>query len=350
MAAPWDGKLQTYLGSGTLAARPATPNIATGMVALYYGTDTSTLYYYISGTGWATVTASVVTASTTEVLTGTDTAKAVTPDALAALWEQGADVASSGTISLGEGGYFNITGTTTITDIDFGTDKAGRKAWVKFAGALTLTHNASTLILPTGANITTAAGDTACFISEGSDAVRCVAYQRASGAALVCGGSGNAWRLQCRPGQYEAPASNYATGSARNGHPTLLFDTTTSEAAIWTHVMPSDYSGAGITVNIWASMVSATSGTLGWLVSLERMDASTLDIDADSFASANTLTAVTVPGTSGQFLKMTLNISNGANMDSIAAGELFRIKIARDVANDTATGDAELLRWEMVSQ
>lgn len=124
-------------------------------------------------------------ASTTEVLTGTDTSKFATPDAIAALWEQGSDVASASAISLGEGGYFFITGTTTITDIDFATDKSGRPAWVKFSGALTLTHNASTLILPTGANITTAAGDTACFVSEGSDAVRCVAYQRADGKALA---------------------------------------------------------------------------------------------------------------------------------------------------------------------
>lgn len=128
--------------------------------------------------------------STTNVLTGTGTVNFATPNAIAALWEQGSDVASAGTVSLGEGGYFNITGTTTITDIDFATDKAGRTAWVKFAGALTLTHNASTLILPTAASITTAAGDTACFISEGSDVVRCVSYNRASGNALSGGGGG----------------------------------------------------------------------------------------------------------------------------------------------------------------
>lgn len=129
-------------------------------------------------------------ASTTEVLTGTATDRVVTPDALAALWEQGSNVASAGTISLEEGGYFVVTGTTTITDIDFSTDKAGRTAWVRFAAALTLTHNATTLILPGGANITTAAGDVACFISEGADAVRCVIYSRASGAAIV-GSSGS---------------------------------------------------------------------------------------------------------------------------------------------------------------
>lgn len=128
-------------------------------------------------------------ATTTEALTGTDTARAVTPDALAALWEQAADVASAGTISLGEGGYFNITGTTTITDIDFATDKAGRSVWLKFAGALTLTHNASTLILPGGANIVTAAGDAACIVSEGSDVVRCVAYTKASGLPVVASGT-----------------------------------------------------------------------------------------------------------------------------------------------------------------
>jgi hypothetical protein len=100
-----------------------------------------------------------------------------------------ANVASAGTISLGDGGYFNITGTTTITDIDFATDSAGRKAWVKFAGILTLTNGAN-LILPTGANITTAAGDTACFVSEGSDVIRCVAYHRANGTALAGSTSG----------------------------------------------------------------------------------------------------------------------------------------------------------------
>lgn len=141
---------------------------------------------YISlGAASDTAAGIVELATTTETLTGTDTARAVTPDAMAALWEQGSDVASATTTSLGEGGYFNITGTTTITDIDFATDKAGRTAWVKFAGALTLTHNATTLILPGGASITTAAGDTACFVSEGSDVVRCTSYNKASGLPVV---------------------------------------------------------------------------------------------------------------------------------------------------------------------
>jgi hypothetical protein len=176
--AGWELSVAYYqTGTGWLRITPRE-----GMLA--WNQTSNDLHYY-SGAAWVNYGTGVFTAaSTTEVLTGTDGVKGVTPDSLAAIWEQGSDVASAGTTSLGEGGYFNITGTTTITDIDFATDKAGRRAWLKFAGVLTLTNGAS-LILPTGANITTAAGDTAEFISEGSDVVRCVAYTRASGRALA---------------------------------------------------------------------------------------------------------------------------------------------------------------------
>lgn len=170
------------------------------------------------------------------------------------------------------------------------------------------------------------------------------------GSLSATGGSGNLWALQWSPLANEPPASNYATLDTRNGRPCLDFDTTTQETAIFTGVLPADYSGAGVTVHLWVALTSATSGTVGWDVAFERTDVSSLDIDADSFGSATTVTAVTVPGTSGQVLKMSVNVSNGSNMDSLAAGELFRLRIRRDVANDTATGDAELLRVMMVSQ
>lgn len=125
-------------------------------------------------------------ATTTEVLTGTDTVRAVTPDALAALWEQGADITSAATISVGEGGYFVVTGSTgPITDIDFATTKAGRIAWLKFSSTPTLTHHATTMILPTGANIVAAAGDVLGVVSEGGDNVRVFAYLRATGQPIA---------------------------------------------------------------------------------------------------------------------------------------------------------------------
>lgn len=98
---------------------------------------------------------------------------------------KGSNVASAATCDIGaaSGRYVHITGTTTITA--FGTKTAGVVRILTFDGILTLTHHATSLILPTGANITTAAGDNAVMVSEGSGNWRCVAYERASGLALT---------------------------------------------------------------------------------------------------------------------------------------------------------------------
>lgn len=96
----------------------------------------------------------------------------------------GADIASATTTDIGAmaGNYANITGTTTITGL--GTVQAGTRRIVQFSGALILTYNATSLILPTAANITTIAGDTACFVSLGSGNWKCVWYMRYNGQPL----------------------------------------------------------------------------------------------------------------------------------------------------------------------
>ena len=148
------------------------------------------------------------------------------------------------------------------------------------------------------------------------------------------------------PRDNEPPSATYATFGLRNGHPTLQFDDTTSWAAIFTAVMPQNYSNTtGITVFVTASAV-ATSGTMGWLLALERMDTA-MDIDADGYAGNQTVTATTVPGTSGFPLILSLAITKGANMDSVVAGDTFRLKVARDVVNDSAVGNTEILSVEI---
>jgi hypothetical protein len=86
-------------------------------------------------------------------------------------------IASAGTTDLAtlQASYVQVTGTTTITAL--GTLPAGRVIVLEFAGALTFTHNATSLILPNGINITTKAGDVATMVSEGSGNWRCVSYQ-----------------------------------------------------------------------------------------------------------------------------------------------------------------------------
>lgn len=92
---------------------------------------------------------------------------------------QGSDIASATTTAIcaaGTSAYAKVTGTTTITGL--GNAAAGCWRIITFTGALTLTHNATSLIIPGAANITTVAGDVAGFVSEGSGNWRMTWFSR----------------------------------------------------------------------------------------------------------------------------------------------------------------------------
>lgn len=149
------------------------------------------------------------------------------------------------------------------------------------------------------------------------------------------------------PQDNEPVASNYATLDLRNVHPVLDFDASTNESAVFTGLMPQHYDGGGVTVYIHYAMSSATSGDIDWDVAFERIGDQQQDIDSDSFAAVNSVDNTTVPGTSGNVDVVSVAFTDGADMDSVAAGETFRLKVTRDAASDTATGDAELVAVEI---
>jgi hypothetical protein len=150
------------------------------------------------------------------------------------------------------------------------------------------------------------------------------------------------------PADNEPPSTNYATFNTRNLHPTLDFDTTTQETAVFTGVMPRCYAGGGITVYVTWAAATATTGTIGWDITFERMTDGSLDIDSDGWATAQTITAATVSGTSGILSTTNVAITAGSTgTDSVAAGDTYRLRLRRDVANDTATGDAQMLSIEV---
>lgn len=95
---------------------------------------------------------------------------------------KGSDTASAGTLVLGDGSYFHVTGTTgPITDIDFGKPWNGRVATLVFDGIVTVTHNATTLKLPGNTNIPTAAGDRMIIAQDADDNIIVLDYIRAAG-------------------------------------------------------------------------------------------------------------------------------------------------------------------------
>jgi hypothetical protein len=154
---------------------------------------------YDSSTIYGTITASSYSAPDTTITVETDSgsltaslssiALAITsPSGLSipsTIGMKGNDVVSASTVDLSaiRGDFVDITGTTTITA--FGTVAAGVQRTVRFTGALTLTHNATSLILPGNANITTASGDTAIFRSLGSGNWVCISYKKADGTPVV---------------------------------------------------------------------------------------------------------------------------------------------------------------------
>lgn len=136
------------------------------------------------GTVNITVAAAGSTLSDTVPIAKGGTGQTTAVAAKDALTVKSADIPSAMTtdLSTATGEYVHVTGTTTITGL--GTLAAGVERSVEFTGILTLTHNASSLILPGGASITTAAGDTAIFRSEGSGNWRCISYVRAASPPL----------------------------------------------------------------------------------------------------------------------------------------------------------------------
>jgi hypothetical protein len=137
---------------------------------------------------WLSTTASNSPSGATTIGTGLDdNLREIQGVVVRGLSHKGADIASATTTDIGaiEGLMHDITGTTTITGL--GTVRAGILKVLKFEGALTLTHNATSLILPGGADISTADGDVSIFISEGSGNWRCLNYVRASAVMFNVG-------------------------------------------------------------------------------------------------------------------------------------------------------------------
>ena len=151
-----------------------------------------------------------------------------------------------------------------------------------------------------------------------------------------------------KPQNASFPSSNAATLDLRNGHPVLDFDDSTDESTIFEAVMPRNYAGGGVTVYIHYAD-TAIAGVLLWEAAFERVGDGSQDIDSDGFAATQASGSITVPATSGNVDIVSIAFTDGAQMDSVAVGETFRLKINRDANNvlDTLVGDAELVAVEI---
>ena len=164
---------------------------------IWQDSDDNQVYIY-NGAAWIPL----LTATGLSALTGT------------MKWDKGADIASQAALAPGaDGNYFDVTGVSAITSIAAVQSQPGTVIYLHFDGILVLTHHATDLILPGGANITTAAGDEAIFIEYAAGDWRCVSYTKASGRSVISSipeGSIIAW------------AGGYFTNGANAGYTHVL--------------------------------------------------------------------------------------------------------------------------------
>jgi hypothetical protein len=150
------------------------------------------------------------------------------------------------------------------------------------------------------------------------------------------------------PAMNEPPATAYATPDLRNSHPVLDFDAAADESAVFSGILPRNYAAGGVTVILWLTDTNDTNTAHAayFDVAFELMTG--LDLDADSFAAVNS-DHVHPNGTSGIPVSLSIAFTDGADMDSVVAGAMFRLKVTRDADNgsDDWANDAELLAVEI---
>lgn len=155
------------------------------------------------------------------------------------------------------------------------------------------------------------------------------------------------------PHDYTPPATLFATLDTVTGTSTpveafdvLDFDDTTQEYADFHGlVLPSTYAGGGLTITIFYSAAEASTDVVDWEAAIRRIadDAEDLDTTAHTFDYNGVVD--TAPSAVGEVAYATITFTSGADMDSLAAGEMFTLRVTRDPTPDSGTdvtGDASI--------
>jgi len=166
------------------------------------------------------------------------------------------------------------------------------------------------------------------------------------------GGSGTKTYATFTPLNNQPPTgtSGFATLDTRSaGVAVLDFDSTALESAIFVGCLPE----AAVTTNglkvrlAWTADTVTNTDAVVWAIQWQRIDTST-DLDTDAFSNTVTATAA-ASGTAGVPVITEITITGTANLDSLVAGDFYRIKISRDGTNasDALTNDACLVGVEI---
>ena len=160
-----------------------------------------------------------------------------------------------------------------------------------------------------------------------------------TGWTAIGGGSGSALFaafLDPRDGISPPGTSSLSVAaySVRNGHPCMEFpaseeDSTQDDSVDFIFRVPSTFSTSNNLQVDWVwSAEGATSGNVVWIVEVEAFGPALIDLESDSFDTAQTVTTAT-SGTDGNTVESGIQ-HTVAEFDGVAAGNLVRIRLTRN--------------------
>jgi hypothetical protein len=228
-----------------------------------------------------------------------------------------------------------ISGTTTITSFGTGANKI---RFVRFAGALTLTHNGTSLILPGAANIPTAAGDTCIVVSDGSSNARVIDYQRASGLPVI----GPAEATDSHFAQFDGVTGKLLKGGKAAPSGTVVG---TSDAQVLTNKTLNAASNtiSNLATSMFAASVVDTDGTL----------AANSDTRLASQKAVKTYVDGIVAANDAMVFKGVIDCSSNPNYPAADRGHTYRVSVAGKIGGGSGlnveVGDILLCQTDSTS-
>lgn len=120
------------------------------------------------------------------------------------------------------------------------------------------------------------------------------------------------------------------------------FDASTIEYMDFYGRLSDRYASTGITLKFSWRGKAGTSGNVVWQAAIRRLNSAETFSSSHSYSAQSSTDAVS--GTLTRPSETTIAFTDGAQMDSLAAGEPFVLRVWRDATNgsDTLTGDAQM--------